>query len=32
MELARAMELGRSLPNEILGKLFKEFRPGFFSG
>ncbi len=31
MELARAMELARSLLNEILGKLHKELRPDFFT-
>jgi predicted glycosyltransferase len=30
MELARAMDLARSLSNDILGKLCKEFRPDFF--
>ncbi len=29
MELSRAMELARSLSNEILGKLHKELRPIF---
>ncbi len=32
MELARTIELARSLSNDILGKLHKEFRPDFFSG
>jgi hypothetical protein len=32
MELARAMELARSLSNDILGKLYNEFRPDFFTG
>jgi hypothetical protein len=32
MELARAMELARSLSNDILGKLYKEFRPNCFTG
>jgi hypothetical protein len=32
MELERAMELARSLSNEILGKLYKEFIPDFFTG
>jgi hypothetical protein len=32
MEVASAMKLARSLSNEILGKLHKEFRPDFFSG
>jgi hypothetical protein len=32
MELARAMELARSLSNDILGKLYKEFRPDLFTG
>jgi hypothetical protein len=26
------MELARSLSNDILGKLYKEFRPDFFTG
>jgi hypothetical protein len=32
MELAHAMELARSLSNDILGKLYNEFRPDFFTG
>ncbi len=32
MGLARAMELARSVSNEILDKLHKEFRPDFFTG
>jgi hypothetical protein len=32
MELARAMELARSVSNEILDKFHKEFRPDFFTG
>ena len=32
MGLARAMELARSLSNDILGKLYNEFRPDFFTG
>ncbi len=32
MELVRAMELVCSLSNEVLGKLHKEFRPGYFNG
>jgi predicted glycosyltransferase len=30
MELARAKELALSISNEILGKLYKEFRPDIF--
>jgi hypothetical protein len=30
MELARAKELARSISNEILGKLYKKFRPDIF--
>ncbi len=32
MELARAMELAHSFSNDILGKLYKEIRPDFFTG
>ncbi len=31
MELAHVMELASSLSNEILGMLYKEFRPDFFT-